>query len=178
MLLFSITVQATTVNLAPGLEITLPSALAIEIIEPQDTSDHPILAGELGGTPSYFIAATKVTMWERDPALWKRLESEIKKQNKTGEFLLLADDSFSATPHDNVSFKAYEYESAEQKHIQVYFLLRDDRNIYWLTLTMLEGVDMDVLIPIAQSLISRARFVDGFTLENKMFNQSLLVGTD
>jgi hypothetical protein len=142
------------------LDISLPSALAIEVIEPQDPSSSPILAGEIGGVPGYFIAATRINMWERDPALWKRLESEIHKLSNTGDFLLLIEGNFPASPLNNVNFKAYEYDSSEQKHIQVYFLLRDDRSIYWLTLTVVEGVDVDLVIPIAQALISRARFVD------------------
>jgi hypothetical protein len=160
LLLCSITARASVVNLAPGLEISLPSALAIEIIEPQEQHNGPVIVGELGGMPGYFMAATRVTMWERDPALWKRLETEIRKQSKSGDFLLRIDDSFQTSLHNIVNFKAYEYESGEQKHTQVYFLLRDDRNIYWITLTTAKGVDINLAIPIAQSLISRARFID------------------
>lgn len=160
LLLCAAVTHATTVNLAPGLEISLPSALTIEIIEPQDQYHSPTLAGEIGGEPAYFIAATKINMWERDPALWKRLESEIRKQSNSGDFILKAEGSFAASPHDTVNFKTYEYESADQKHSHVYFLLRDERNIYWLTLTVVEGVDMDVVMPIAQAVIRRASFMD------------------
>lgn len=159
-LLCAAATHASTVNLAPGLEIDLPSALSIDIIEPQDQYHSPTLAGEIGGEPGYFIAATKITMWERDPALWKRLESEIRRQSNSGDFILKTEGSFVASPHDTVNFKAYEYESADQKHFQVYFLLRDERNIYWLTLTLAEGVDMDVVMPIAQAVIRRASFMD------------------
>lgn len=161
LLLYAAAAYASTVNLAPGLEIALPSALSIEIIGPQDPSHSPTLVGEIGGEPVYFIAATKINMWERDPALWKRLESELRKQSNTGDFILKTEGSFVASPHDTVNFKTYEYESADQKHSQVYFLLRDERNIYWLTLTLAEGVDIDVVMPIAQALIRRASFMDG-----------------
>lgn len=160
VLLCAAAAHASTVNLAPGLEVALPSALTIEIIEPQDQHHSPMLAGEIGGEPAYFIAATKITLWERDPALWKRLESEIRKQSNTGDFVLKTEGSFAANPHNTVNFKTYEYESADQKHSQVYFLLRDERNLYWLTLTVAEGVDIDVVMPIAQALIRRTSFVD------------------
>jgi hypothetical protein len=160
LLLCAAAAHASTVNLAPGLEIPLPSALTIEVIEPQDQNHSPMLAGEIGGEPAYFIAATKITLWERDPALWKRLESEIRKQSNTGDFTLKTEGSFAASPHNTVNFKTYEYESADQKHSQIYFLLRDERNLYWLTLTLAEGVDIDVVMPIAQALIRRVSFVD------------------
>lgn len=160
LLLCAAAAHASTVNLAPSLNISLPSALSIEIIEPQDQSYSPRLVGEIGGEPGYFIAATKINMWERDPALWKRLENEIRKQSNTGDFILNAEGSFVASPHDTVNFKTYEYQSADQKHNQVYFLLRDERNIYWLTLTVAEGVDIDVVMPIAQAVIRRVSFID------------------
>lgn len=158
LLLCAAVTHASTVSLAPGLEIALPTALSIDIIEPQDQYHSLRLAGEIGGAPGYFIAATKITMWERDPALWKRLENEIRRQSNSGDFTLKTEGSFVASPHDTVNFKAYEYASADQQHSQVYFLLRDERNIYWLTLTLAEGVDIDVVMPIVQALIRRASF--------------------
>ncbi len=123
LLLGAASAHASTVNLAPGLDIALPSALTIEVIENQNSA--PMLAGELGGEPAYFIAATKITLWERDPALWKRLESEIRKQSNNGDFTLESEGSFSASPQNTVNFKTYEHESADQKHSHVYFLLLD-----------------------------------------------------
>ncbi len=156
--LLSAAANAASLSLAPGLEISLPSALRIDILESPDQAHGARLVGEIDGAPGYFIAATKIQMWERDPALWNRLESEIRKQSNTGSFLIKEEGSFVASPHDTVNFKTYEYVSAEQKHTQVYFLLRDERNIYWLTLTLVEGVDLNVVLPITQALIRRVSF--------------------
>lgn len=160
LLLYAGAAQASAVHLAPGLEITLPSSLAVEFVPPQEQFNSPIIVGELSGTPGYFIAANKVKTWEKNIVLWKRLESEIRKRSKTGAFTLSQRGNFSTIANDIIWFRAYEYESSDQLHRQVYFLLKDQRTAYWITLTMVDNVDIKLALPIAQALIRRARVVD------------------
>ncbi|ACE83967.1 hypothetical protein [Cellvibrio japonicus] len=105
------------------------------------------------------MAATRVKTWEKNAVLWKRLESEIRKRSSSGEFTLGQMGSFSTRVNDTVWFRAYQYQSADQ---QVYFLLKKQRTTYWITLTMVEGVDINLATPIATALIRRARVIDDF----------------
>jgi hypothetical protein len=157
LLLYAGAAQATTVHLAQGLEIILPSSLALEVIAPQDQINSPIIAGEVSGEPGYFIAATKVKNREKNSVLWNRLESEIRKRSNTGEFTVSQRGNFSTSINNMVWFRVYHYETINQAHRQVYFLLKDQRTTYWITLTMVEGVNINLTIPIAQALIRRAR---------------------
>ncbi len=159
LLLFASATQATTVHLAPGLEITLPSSLALDVIPAQDQISSPVIAGAISGEPGYFIAANKVKTWEKNSVLWKRLESEIRKRSTDGEFTLNQRGHFVTRTNDKVWFHVYHYTTAEQSHQQVYFLLKDQRTTYWITLTMVEGVDINLTIPIAKALIRRARVI-------------------
>lgn len=149
---------ASSVTLAPGLEMTLPSSLVINVFEPQQQLDWPVIAGEIGGRPGYFIAATKVITWEQNNILWRKLETEIRDRSSARKFTVGVRGSFTTLANGGVWFRAYEYESAEQKYSQVYFLLKGKRSIYWVTLTMVEGIDVDLVIPIVKALIRRARF--------------------
>ncbi|HEX7762534.1 MAG TPA: hypothetical protein VF433_02845, partial [Cellvibrio sp.] len=47
LLLFASATQAATVHLAPSLEITLPSSLALDVIPPQDQISSPVIAGAI-----------------------------------------------------------------------------------------------------------------------------------
>lgn len=151
--------QASTVYLAPGLEVPLPSALALEIIKPQDQITGPILAGEVNNNLSYFIAASKAESWGKNIVLWKMLETGIRKQSSTGNFILRARGNFSTNAGDMAWFRAYEYTAGEQIHRQVYFILKNQHTVYWITLTMTETVNIDLTIPIAKALIQRARII-------------------
>ena len=150
-----VALAASTVELAPGLEITLPTSLVIDVLE-QGQQKSPVIAGEVGGEPGYFIAATKIKTWERNNILWRKLETEIRSRSAS-DFTIVMRGSFTTTANDAVWFRAYEYESLDQQHRQVYFLLKGERSIYWVTLTMIEGVDVDLVIPIAKALLHRAK---------------------
>lgn len=158
-MLCALACQAETVTLAPGLEINLPSALSLQL-EHQDQREFPILVGEVNGGQPYFMAATLIKIWERDPVLWKRLESSIHQQSGTSQLLLKLEDILTAPPHSTVSYKIYEYDSEQQKHLQAYFLLKGERNLYWISLTTVADTDINTVIPLAQALISRMRFVN------------------
>jgi hypothetical protein len=151
---------ASTVNIAPGLEMTLPAPLVIDVFESQRNSDGPVVVGEIEGGPGYFIAAVRVRTWERNNILWRKLETEIRDRSETGDFVTSAKGSFVTMAGDSVWYRAYEYESRDQNHRQVYFLLKGERSIYWVTLTVIEGVSVDLVIPIAKALIRRARLMD------------------
>lgn len=159
LLLCALSCHAETVTLAPGLEINLPSALSLQL-EQQDQREFSTLVGEVNGTQSYFMAATLINIWERDPVLWKRLESSIRQQSSASEPLLRMEDTLTASPHGTVSYKIYEYESEQQKHLQAYFLLKGERSLYWISLTTVPDTDISTVLPLAQALISRMRFVN------------------
>lgn len=152
--------QASTVHLAPGLEIVLPDSLAIQVISPHDQFSSPVIAGELSGEPGYFIAAVKIKTWEKNGVLWKRLESEIRRLSSAGEFTITQQGNFFTALNHNVWFRAYQYQTQERSHHQVYFLLKDQRITYWVTVTMVEGADINLSIPIAKALIRRARIIN------------------
>lgn len=168
LLLYAGAVYASAVNLAQGLEIDLPSSLSLEIITAQDqpeklqdaTITSPIIAGKINGEPAYFIAATKVKNWEKNSVLWKRLESGISDRSKSGEFTVSQRGNFSTLLNQAVWFRAYEFEAENQKHRHVYFLLNDQRNTYWVTLTMAKDSDINFAIPITKALIRRARITE------------------
>jgi hypothetical protein len=116
--------------------------------------------GEANGGQAYFMAATLIKISERDPVLWKRLESSIRQQSSASEPILKLEDTLVAPPHNAVNYKIYEYESEQQKHLHAYFLLKGERNLYWISLTTVADTDINSVIPLAQALISRMRFVN------------------
>lgn len=168
LLLYAGAVYASAVNLAQGLEIDLPSALSLEVITPQDQLDKlqdatitsPMIVGKINGEPAYFIAATKVKNWEKNSVLWKRLETGISDRSKSVEFIVSQRGNFSTLLNQAVWFRAYEFEAENQKHRQVYFLLNDQRNTYWITLTMANDSDINLALPITKALIRRARIIE------------------
>jgi hypothetical protein len=171
LLLYAGVVYASSVNLAQGLEIDLPSSLSLDVITPQDQPDQldkpkkpvitsPIIVGKINGEAAYFIAASKVKNWEKNSVLWKRLESGIEEQSKPGEFTIIQRGNFPILTNEIVWFRAYEFEAENQRHRQVYFLLNYQRNAYWITLTMAKDSDINLAIPITKALISRARITE------------------
>lgn len=173
LLLYAGAVQASAVQLAPGLEIELPSSLALDVIPPREPSKEtdnsavddtavtgPVLVGKVNGEPGYFIAAVKVKNWEKNNILWQRLETAIANKSNAGEFTVSQRGSFPAAIDDLVWYRAYEFIIADQTHRQVYFLINDRNNTYWITLTMVQGVDTNLAIPITKALIHRLRIVE------------------
>jgi hypothetical protein len=168
LLLYAGAAYASSVYLAQGLEIDLPSSLSLEVITPQDQLDKLkdtkitslIIAGKINGEPAYFIAATKVKNWEKNSVLWKRLESGISDQSKSGEFIVSQRGNFSTLVNQMVWFRVYEFDAENQKHRQVYFLLNDQRNTYWITLTMANDSDINLALSITKALIRRARIIE------------------
>ncbi|WP_039913287.1 hypothetical protein [Cellvibrio mixtus] len=171
LLLYAGAAYSSSVNLAPGLEIDLPSALSLDVITAEDqpepankrkgtTIGSPIIAGKINGEPAYFIAASKVKNWEKNSILWKRLENGISDRSKPGEFLIRQRGNFTTLTNEVVWFRVYEFEADNQKHRQVYFLLNQQRTSYWITLTMVKDGDINLAIPIAKALLSRARVIE------------------
>lgn len=138
----------------------LPSSLVIKVFDTQTSGGAPILAGEIGGEPGYFMAATRIKTRDQNLVLWKRLESEIRKRSINKNFVSERKGNFVTQQNDPVWFRSYQYESAGQTHRQVYFLLKHDQSGYWITLTATDGVALDLVIPIAEALIRRVTFAD------------------
>ncbi len=167
LLLYTTTIYASTapapapiVQLAYGLEVTLPGSLALQVIAPHEQFKHPIIAGNINGEASYFIAATRINDWEKNALLWNRLENQIRRKSDRNEFTIRQRGSFSTTQNIAVFFRMYEYNTNNQQHRQVYFLLNNQRAGYWITLTMLEGADASLIIPIATALVRRAHMLN------------------
>lgn len=160
LLLYAGTAFAATVNLAPGLEMPLPSSLVIEVFDAQTPGKAPFIAGDIGGEPGYFMAATRIKTRDQNLALWKRLESEIRKRSINKNFVSERKGNFATQQNNPVWFRSYQYESAGQTHRQVYFLLKHDESAYWIILTAAEGVSLDLVMPIAEALIRRTTPVD------------------
>lgn len=155
LLLWAGTAFAASVNLAPGLDMPLPSSLVVEVVAPKTPDTAPVIAGEIGGEPGYFIAATRIKTREQNLLLWKRLESEIRKRSISKNFVSERKGNFSTLQNDPVWFRSYQYDAAGQTHRQVYFLLKHDESAYWIILTAVEGISLDLVIPIAEALIRR-----------------------
>ncbi|MFC3114425.1 hypothetical protein [Cellvibrio fontiphilus] len=145
------------VLLAPGLEIVLPDSLKLELGDEANPLKQPMVIGEVAGKPGYFIAAVKIKSWEKNSVLWRRLETEIRKQSSDQSFNLIQTGHFVTHSNDPVHFRIYEYQTATQTQRQVYFLLNSQRLSYWITLTMTDEVDTSIAIPLTKALIRRAR---------------------
>ncbi len=150
----------SSVELASGLKVSLPDPLVIEVLGDQPESYGPVLVGEIEREPGYFLAATEIRVWERNHILWKKLEDEIGSRSETGDFNAGVEGRLTTLEGDRVWYKAYEFQADGVTHRHVYYLLKGERSSYWITLTMVEGVDIGLAIPLAEALVRRAQIND------------------
>lgn len=148
---------AATANLAPGLSLRLPESLAVQVVELPEKGRYPILVGEIEEQESYFMAALKIDAWERNHVLWRRLEDAIRKRSDDGKFVTGVRGSFTTTAGESVWYTLYEYDANDVSQRQIYYLLKSDQSAYWITLTVVEGVDMALVLPIVRALIRRVQ---------------------
>ncbi|WP_027328232.1 hypothetical protein [Marinimicrobium agarilyticum] len=148
---------AATANLAPGLSLTLPEPLAVRVVELEEKEGELILVGEIEERESYFMAALKIGAWERNHVLWRRLEDAIRKRSDSGNFVTGVRGSFTTAEGEGVWYTLYEYESNERPLRQIYYLLKSDQSAYWITLTVVEGVDVALVLPVVRALIRRVQ---------------------
>lgn len=151
---------ASTINLAPGLDAELPDSLVVGIFEETAPGNAPVLVGEVGGEAGYFIAANRIKTRDQNLMLWKKLEAEIRKRSTSRNLISEKKGNFYTRQNKPVWFRSYQYETAGQEHRQVYFLLRNDEVVYWITMTAVEDVSMDTVIPVAEALIRRVTLTD------------------
>lgn len=143
--------------LAPGLNIVLPSPLGLSLEKIEQHDQYPVIVGEIGKAPAYFISAVKVRRWERSSVLWEKLEMELRRQGDSRSIKTFIGGSFSTDEGVKVSYKGYEYFAHGHRHRPVYFLLKGENSIYWVTLVTVEGVNMQVVLPVVEALVQRVR---------------------
>lgn len=148
---------AATANLAPGLSLSLPESLAVRVVEFQGKGRAPMLMGEIEEQESYFMAALKIDAWERNHVLWRRLEDAIRKRSDDGKFVTGVRGSFTTSEGEGVWYTLYEYDANDVSQRQIYYLLKSDQSAYWITLTVVEEVDVALVLPIVRALIRRVQ---------------------
>ncbi len=147
-------------HLAPGLSVLLPESMAVRDYRSHSSDDYPILVGDLDGEPAYFLGAVKVRRWERSNVLWTKLETELRYIDPSDNLSVITRGGFTTGSGHEVRYRGYRFQHKDGFRRQVYFLLRSDSQIYWLTLTMIERADLGVVIPLAQALVKRTRLAD------------------
>lgn len=152
--------EVSETGLAAGLSVMLPESLAVHEYYRNDADEFPILIGEIDGEPAYFLGAVRVKRWERSNVLWTKLETELRYIDPSDNLSVIARGGFTTDGGQKVRYRGYRFRHKEGFRRQVYFLLRSDTQIYWLTLTAVEGADLAVVIPLAQALIRRAHLVE------------------
>lgn len=152
--------EKPTVELAPGLSVMLPESMAVRAYHEQSSDDSTILIGDLGGEPAYFLGGVKVERWERSNVLWTKLENKLRRIDPSDNLSVIARGGFITHAGSEVRYRGYRFRHKAAFRRQVYFLLRSESQIYWLTLTAVEGADLSVVIPLVQALIRRTRLTD------------------
>lgn len=160
VLLSAAAVCADDTELAPGLSVLLPGSMAVRAYRKHSSDDFPILVGDLEGEPAFFLGAVKVQRWERSSVLWTKLESKLRYIDPSDSLSVIAHGGFTTGAGQEVRYRGYRFRHEGGLRRQVYFLLRSDSRIYWLTLTAVEGAELDVVIPLAQALIRRTHLVE------------------
>lgn len=147
---------ASPVDLAPGLKLSVPDSLVVEVLDAPSANSGPVVVGAVEGEPGYFIAATRAPDWERNQTLWKQLELELRHRSEEKVVNLGAEGRFATLEGDSVWYRTYEWRADGRPQRHVYFLLKGERSVYWFTLTMVEGVEVGLALPLAEALIRRA----------------------
>ncbi|WP_341939107.1 hypothetical protein [Marinimicrobium sp. C2-29] len=147
-------------ELAPGLYVVLPESMAVRAYRKSSSDDFPILIGDLEGEPAYFLGAVKVQRRKRSNVLWTKLEKELRYIGPSDSLSVIARGGFTTGAGQAVRYRGYRFRHEDGLRRQVYFLLRSDTQVYWLTLTAVEGAELEVVIPLAQALIRRTHLVE------------------
>lgn len=145
------------VELAPGLTVILPAPLSIHPVQLNAELESTTLVGHLGDQPGYFLVANKVSRSWRISVLWKKLEGEIRNRADKEGFAVTERGSFTTKEGARVWFRAYEFTARDGVSRPVYYLLKQDDVSYWITVTAVEGVRLDVVLPIVEAVVKRMR---------------------
>lgn len=162
MMTVSPTVSADSIlELAPGLNVILPEPLSLHYIQSDVASESPVLMGSIEGAPGYFIVADKVVEQQRTSVLWEKLEMEVRGRADRHSFETGDRGTFVTTDGAKVWYRSYRYAVGKVVHKPVYYLIRQDKSSYWVTLTVAENIDGSVAKPIADAILKRAILSDG-----------------
>ncbi|WP_286807085.1 MULTISPECIES: hypothetical protein [unclassified Marinimicrobium] len=147
--------ERQSIVLAPGLTLQPPSALSLESVRSDAADDAPVLVGYIEGAPGYFLAADRVTGKQRVSVLWEKLEMEMRGRADARSIEVEDRGIFLTQSEAKVWYRVYRYRLDGVKLRPVYYLLRQDDQSYWLTLTTADGVDLEVVKPIVDVILKR-----------------------
>lgn len=158
MLLLAVGATASAreeVVLAPGLSLVPPSALSLQYVNTKSGGESLVLVGHIEGAPGYFLAAERVIVKQRVSVLWEKLEMEIRGRADGRSFEVNDRGVFLANSEAKVWYRAYQYTLDGVGQGPVYYLIRQNGQSYWLTLTTAESVDLEVVKPIVCAILKR-----------------------
>ncbi|MGD8175156.1 hypothetical protein [Marinimicrobium sp. ARAG 43.8] len=144
-----------TFTLAPGLTVNLPDALPVQVAELQSSNESPVLMGYVEGAPAYFLSATRIPQWQRTNLAWTKLDLALSDSSDDGHIQIKTNGRFKTRLDVEVWYRAYEFSNGGDIQRPVYFLLKGHYQLYWLTLTVAEGVNTEVVLPMAEVLVRR-----------------------
>ncbi len=156
MAIASMTLADSSIELAPGLTLTPPDSLSLEYTEAGSVNETPVLIGRIEGSPSYFMVADKIAGKQRTSVLWEKLEMEIRDRVDRQSFEVRDRGIFTTIAGAKVWYRSYRYALEGVVHKPVYYLIRQGKNSYWVTLTVAEDIDQKVVKPIADAVLKRA----------------------
>ncbi|ROQ17990.1 hypothetical protein EDC38_2962 [Marinimicrobium koreense] len=157
-LLFAAGVTASepqSIVLAPGLTLLPPSALSLEPVRSNAPDGPLVLVGHIEGEPGYFLVADRVTGKQRVSVLWEKLDIEMRGRADARSIEVEDRGVFLTQSEAKVWYRTYRYRLGGVKLRPVYYLIRQDDQSYWLTLTTADGVDLEVVKPIVDVILKR-----------------------
>lgn len=148
------------VVLAPGLILVPPSALPLQYVSDKSGVGSVVVVGHIEGLPGYFLAADRITVKQRVSVLWEKLEIEIRGRADERSFEVEDRGVFLTDADAKVWYRAYRYTLEGVTHRPVYYLIRQDDQSYWFTLTTADGVALEVVKPIVDAILKRVIIKD------------------
>jgi len=147
--------ERRSIVLAPGLTLHPPSALSLEPVRSNTVEGALVLVGHIEGEPGYFLAADRVTGKQRVSVLWEKLDIEMRSRADARSIEVEDRGVFLTQSEAKVWYRAYRYRLDGVRLRPVYYLIRQDDQSYWLTLTTADGVDLEVVKPIVDVILKR-----------------------
>jgi hypothetical protein len=146
-------------QLAPGLRVDPPDNLSIQYENLEVLNGKPALVGYVEGAPAYFVAAETVNAGVRAEALWAKLESGLKRESDDYQIHTLGTGSFQTQEGHPVRYRAYRYTKQREPHQQIFYLVRSEDSAYWIYVTAIESLDLQVILPLVKAVVRRATLV-------------------
>lgn len=155
LLLLPFAVCAEPIQLAPGLELDLPSSLAARPQTVTGDGLSEVVVGYVEGEPAYFVAASAVERDLRSSLLWARLETILRKKSVDGHLEITRRGNFKTRSERLVWYRLYHYRDGEEPQQQLYFLIRGRTRSYWITATSIEAVPLASSFALIKEMVRR-----------------------